>query len=63
MIGRQIQQQKLTFVSLEDFVPNNHLLKKIYRLVSFNFIYDLLSPYYPINGRPPLIRSVCSKCC
>ena len=51
MMGRQMQQQDLIFVSLEDLVPNNHLLKKIHRLVSFDFIYDILSPYYPINGR------------
>lgn len=54
MMGRQMQQQELIFVSLEDLVPSNHLLKKIHRLVSFDFIYDILSPYYPINGRPSI---------
>lgn len=51
VMGRQMQQQELIFVSLEDLVPNNHLLKKIHRLVSLDFIYDILSPYYLINGR------------
>ena len=58
MMGRQMQQQELIFVSLEDLVPSNHLLKKIHCLVSFDFIYDILSSYYPINGRP-FIDPVC----
>ena len=58
MMGRQIQQQKLIFVSLEDLVPVNHLLKKIHRFVFFDFIYDIFSPYYLVNGRSP-IDSVC----
>lgn len=44
MMGRQMQQQELIFVSLEDLIPDNHLLKKIHRLISFDFIYDILSP-------------------
>ena len=28
MMGRQMQQQELIFVSLEDLIPDNHLLKK-----------------------------------
>lgn len=52
MMVRQMKQQEFIFVSLEGLVPNNHLLKKIHRLVSFDFIYDILSTYYPINGRP-----------
>lgn len=34
MMGRQMQQKELIFVSLEDLVPSNHLIKKIHRLVS-----------------------------
>ena len=28
MMGHQMQQQELLFVSLEDIIPDNHLLKK-----------------------------------
>lgn len=54
MMGRQMQQQELIFVSLEDLIPDNHFLKKIHRLISFDFIYDILSPCYPIKGRPSI---------
>ena len=57
MMGWQMQQQELIFVSLEDLIPDNHLWKKIHCLISFDFIYDILSPYYPIKGRP----SICSS--
>ena len=46
-----MQHQELNFVSLEDLVPVDHLLKKIHRFVFFDFIYDILSPYYPVHGR------------
>ena len=28
------------------------LTRKIYQMVSFDFIYDPVAPYYPANGRP-----------
>ena len=33
-------------------IPENHLLRKIDRMVSFGSVYDLLAPYYPATGRP-----------
>ena len=41
----------LIFYSLS-LIPENHLLRKIDRMVSFDFIYDFLAPYYPATGRP-----------
>lgn len=35
---------------LAELIPENHLLRKINWLVSFDFIYDLAAPYYPANG-------------
>jgi len=42
------------FVDMESLIPENHLLRKIDRMVSFDFIYDLLAPYYPATGRPSI---------
>ena len=42
----------MIFVDIESLIPENHLLRKIERMVSFDFIYDLLAPYYPATGRP-----------
>ena len=33
-------------------IQENHLLRKIDQVISFDFIYDLVAPYYPANGRP-----------
>ena len=52
MIGRQSRQMAMIFVDIESLIPETHLLRKIERMVSFNFIYDLLAPYYPATGRP-----------
>ena len=41
----------MIFVDIESLIPETHLLRKIERMVSFNFIYDLLAPYYPATGR------------
>ena len=52
MMGRQSRQMAMLFVDIESLISETHLLRKIERMVSFNFIYDLLAPYYPATGRP-----------
>ena len=52
MMGRQSRQMAMIFVDMESLIPENHLLRKVERMVSFDFIYDLLAPYYPETGRP-----------
>ena len=52
MMGRQSRQMAMLFVDIESLIPETHLLRKIERMVSFDFIYDLLAPYYPATGRP-----------
>ena len=42
----------MLFVDIESLIPETHLLRKIERMVSFDFIYDPLAPYYPATGRP-----------
>ena len=42
----------MIFVDIESLIPETHLLRKIERMVSFDFVYDLLAPYYPATGRP-----------
>ena len=52
MMGHQSRQMTMLFVDIESLIPETHLLRKIERMVSFDFIYDLLAPYYPATGRP-----------
>ena len=62
MMGRQSRQMAMVFVDIESLISENHLLRKIDRMVSFDFIYDLLAPYYSATGLRLLILSVCLKC-
>ena len=39
-------------LDIEELTPENHLLRQINQLVSFDFIYYLAATYYPANGRP-----------
>ena len=52
MMGRQSGQISMLVLDIEELIPENHLLRRINQLVSFNFIYDLVAPYYSANGRP-----------
>ena len=52
MMGRRSGQIGMQIVDVEMMIPQNHLLRKINRMVEFEFIYELLAPYYPSNGRP-----------
>ena len=54
MMGRRSGQMAMVFVDIESLIPDNHLLRKINRIISFEFIYDLLAPYYPATGRPSI---------
>ena len=47
MMGRRNGQTAMVFVDMESMIPENHLLRKIDRVISFEFIYDLVAPYYP----------------
>lgn len=41
-------------ISALHMIPENHLLRKIDRIISFDFIYEILAPYYPATGRPSI---------
>lgn len=46
---------QIQMISLEQLVPEDHLLRKIDRYVDFDFIYDLVEPTYCTdNGRPSI---------
>ena len=51
MMGRQSGQMSMIILDLSELIPENHLLRKINQMISFDFIYDLVAPYYPANGR------------
>ena len=48
------QQKQIKFVSIEDLVPKDHLLRDIDRAIDFNFIYDEVKGLYSENdwGKP-----------
>jgi len=53
MQGRtQFQPELFHTVSLDEFVPQNHLLRKIDTVLDLEFVYELTSPLYcSDNGR------------
>ncbi len=49
------KRDQIQFVSLDELVPQDHLLRKIDKNIDFNFIYELVAPLYSKNtGRPGL---------
>lgn len=52
MMGRQSGPVRMVILDMEELIPENHLLRKIDQMVSFDFIYDSAAPHYPANGRP-----------
>ncbi|MCI8623536.1 MAG: transposase [Provencibacterium sp.] len=54
MMGRQSRQMAMIIVDIETMIPEKHLLRKVEEMVSFDFIYELLAPYYPATGRPSI---------
>ena len=49
------KQIKMEMVILENLVPENHLLRKIEKVIDFGFINEICKPYYcEDNGRPAI---------
>lgn len=48
-------QNQMEFVSIEDLIPQDHLLRKIDQYIDFTFILEKVRPYYSEdNVRPSL---------
>ncbi|WP_141705345.1 transposase, partial [Vulcanibacillus modesticaldus] len=46
---------QVELVSIEDLVPEDHLVRKIDQAIDFSFIYDLVKDTYSLdNGRPSI---------
>ena len=48
-------REQIQFVSLDDLVPEEHLVRKLEAAIDWNFIYELVEETYSEdNGRPSL---------
>ena len=57
MLSKQDMSKRaqIGFFSLEDLVPQDHLLRQIDQCIDFSFIYELIKEKYDeIQGRPSL---------
>ena len=57
MLDKNLSEEKPEFeiICLEDYIPKDHLLRKIKKYVDFSFIYDIVSHLYSPNiGRPAI---------
>ena len=46
-------RREVTIIDIEGLVPKNHLVRKIERVMDYEWLYERLSPYYcNDNGRP-----------
>lgn len=49
------KKTQIQMISLDQLVPEDHLLRKIDRYIDFNFIYDLVEDKYSTEtGRPSI---------
>ena len=46
--------EEMSVIILENFIPENHLLRKVNQSINFRFIYDLVEPLYSKIGRPSI---------
>ena len=50
-----LKREQVSFFSMDDLVPQDHILRLIDRSMDFSFIYDLVEEKYCLdNGRPSL---------
>ena len=57
-------REQLEFVSLENMVPQDHLLRKIDTAIDFKKIYEFVEDLYArTTAGPALTRWCCSRSC
>jgi hypothetical protein len=50
---RESSQSEFEFVSIDELVPDDHLLPLIDKYIDFSFLLEKVHPYYSNdNGRP-----------
>ena len=54
MTERRTHQLKMYTLTLEDMVPQDHFLRKVDKLINFDFIYDEVRGLYSDRGRPSI---------
>ena len=55
MQGRKEFNQRIYYnINLDSLVPENHLLKRLDKLVSFDFVRDITKDYYSHTGKPSI---------
>jgi len=53
--GRKEFNQRIYYnINLDSLVPENHLLKRLDKLVSFDFVRDITKDYYSHTGKPSI---------
>ncbi|PZG36374.1 IS5/IS1182 family transposase, partial [Listeria ivanovii] len=54
MLSKHQQQARnqLVAISLDDLVPEDHLVRKVDNVINFDFIYPLVEHTYSHTGRP-----------
>lgn len=55
IVKRRENRDQMEFFSIKEFVPSEHLLRKIDSAVDFSHIYDIVEELYcSDNGRPSI---------
>ena len=62
MQGKKEFNQRIYYnINLDCLVPENHFLKRLERLVSFDFVRDITKDYYSHTGKPSIDPTVLIK--
>ncbi|GEM_PF-1934793 len=48
------EREQLEMLTIDQLVPNNHLVRKLEAAIDFSFIYPLVEQLYLPNGRPSI---------
>ena len=62
MMGKKKRGEKLYYdFSLDDKVPEDHILRRIAEAVDFSFVHEIARPYYSHTGKPSVDPAVVLK--
>jgi len=57
------ERNQYAYISLDDLVPSDHLVRKVDAVIDFTYIYDLVEDLYSPTGKPSIDPVVLIKIC
>lgn len=52
--NQNVERDQIEMITIDELIPQDHLVRKLEATIDFSFIYPLVEPLYSTFGRPSI---------